>query len=57
MLWFTFEVEFETIPGGWVAGWLAGTKVIIRLTQSSWAGAGTEIGNTLGLSCAKLRLT
>ena len=22
MPWFTFEVEFETIPGGWVAGWL-----------------------------------
>ena len=22
MLWFTFEVKFETIPGGWVAGWL-----------------------------------
>jgi hypothetical protein len=28
-----------------VAGWLAGIEVIIRLTQSSWAGAGTELGN------------
>ena len=27
--------------GGW---WLAGTKVIISLSQSSWAGAGTELG-------------
>ena len=31
--------------GGWVAGWLAGKELIIRLTQSSWAGARTELGN------------
>jgi hypothetical protein len=23
--------------GGWVAGWVAGREVIIRLTQSSWS--------------------
>ena len=28
MLWFTFEVTFEQIPGGWVAG--------KELAQSSW---------------------
>jgi hypothetical protein len=48
MLWFRFKIKFLTIMGGWVAGWvagwLAGTKVIRRLTQSSWAGAGTEHG-------------
>ena len=31
--------------GGWVAGWVAGKELIIRLTQSSWAGARTELGN------------
>jgi hypothetical protein len=31
MLWFTFKVIFETIPGGW----LGGSKVIIKLAQSS----------------------
>ena len=40
MHWFTFEVIFETIPGGWVGGGGnkgcgGGNKVIIRLTQSS----------------------
>ena len=48
MLWFTFEVIFGTIPGGWVGG---GNKVKIRLTQSSWAGAGTELGNMWLKSC------
>ena len=33
--------EKESIPGDWVAG----KELIIRLTQSSWAGAGTELGN------------
>ena len=28
-----------------MADWLGGDTVIIRLTQSSWAGAGTELGN------------
>ena len=28
-----------------MGGWLAGNKVIIRLTQSGRAGAGTELGN------------
>ena len=25
-------------------GWLADNEMIIRLTQSAWAGAGTELG-------------
>ena len=27
-----------------MGGWLAGKELIIRLTQSSWAGARTELG-------------
>jgi hypothetical protein len=33
MLWFTFKVAFGTIPAGWVAGWLAGKELIIRLSS------------------------
>jgi hypothetical protein len=33
MPWFTFEVKFETIPGGW---WVAGKELI---TSSDEAGA------------------
>ena len=39
MLWFTFKVIFETIPIGWLCGGGGGPKVIIKLTQSSLAGA------------------
>ena len=32
---------------GWVGlGW-GGKHLVIKLTQSSWAGAGTELGNIL----------
>jgi hypothetical protein len=31
--------------GGWLQRICGGNKVIIRLTKSSWAGAGTELGN------------
>ena len=31
MLWFTFEITFEQIPGGW----LGGKELIIRLAQFS----------------------
>jgi hypothetical protein len=41
MLWLTFEVIFETILGGWVAG----KELTIKLAQSSQPGAGTELGN------------
>jgi hypothetical protein len=44
MLWFKFEVKFETIPGswwlgGWVGGWVAGKELIIRLAKAtrSWS--------------------
>jgi hypothetical protein len=39
-----------------VAGWLAGPEVIIRLTQSSWARAGTELGNRLIYNCVTTHL-
>jgi hypothetical protein len=32
------------------SGWMAGKKLIIRLTQSSWAGAGTELGRAFKLN-------
>ena len=35
MLWFTFEVLFETIPVGWLVGGVGGNKVVIVLAQSS----------------------
>ena len=38
--WYKLVAKY-TIPGGW----LAGNKLIIRLTQSSWAWAGTELRN------------
>jgi hypothetical protein len=28
MLWFTFKVIFETIPGGWLGGWVVVVVVI-----------------------------
>ena len=37
MLWFTFKVTFGTIPAGWLAGWLGGKELIIRLAKSSWS--------------------
>ena len=30
-----------------VGGWVAGKELIIRLTQSSWAGVGTELGKNV----------
>ena len=29
-----------------MAGWVGSKELIIRLTQSSWAGGRTELGNT-----------
>jgi hypothetical protein len=43
--------EKESIPTDWVAG----KELIIRLTQSSWAGAGTELGNIKILGGVLLR--
>ena len=47
--------EKLTIPAVWLgAGWLGGKELIIRLTQTSWAGAGTELGKKKGFTNAKL---
>jgi hypothetical protein len=46
MLWFTFKVTFETIPAGWVGGWLAGKEMIIILPQVQLElELGLELGN------------
>jgi hypothetical protein len=48
MLWFTFKVTFETIPGGWLAGWVAGKEMIIILPQVQLElELGLELGNYL----------
>jgi hypothetical protein len=58
LAWAKFKLGYNWIHIGWelnysgwwlVAGWLAGKELIIRLTQSSWAGAGTELGNYICL--------
>ena len=44
MLWFTFEVIFETIPVGGVG--VGGNKVVIWLyIRTAKTGAGTKLGN------------
>jgi hypothetical protein len=40
------ELGCDNYSGWWLGGWVAGKEPIIRLTQSNWAVAGTELGKS-----------